>query len=119
MKRFKEECPEFFNIFMDKYNNSADAFFLGLVHGVEKFVQSEGGSPGAPEMSFLYELGLNEFVQNVANLLHKPDRLAPKRGLVCGYIDDLYWTATFSKMVKAIETLLYHCKQYRYQIILE
>ena len=89
MKRFKEECPEFFNLFMDKDNNSADAFFLGLVHGVEKFVQSEGGSPGAPEMSFLYELGLNEFVQNVANLLHKPDRLAPKRGLVCGYIDDL------------------------------
>ena len=70
---------------------------------MEKFVQSEGGSPGAPEMSFLYELGLNELVQNVANLLHKPDRLAPKRGLVCGYIDDLYWTATFSKMVKAIE----------------
>ena len=106
MKRFKEECPEFFNLFMDKYNNSADAFFLGLVHGVEKFVQSEGGSPGAPEMSFLYELGLNEFVQNVANLLHKPDRLAPKRGLVCGYIDDLYWTATFSKMVKAIEFVI-------------
>ena len=68
---------------MDKYNNSADAFFLGLVHGVEKFVQSEGGSPGAPEMSFLYELGLNEFVQNVANLLHKPDRLAPKRAKHC------------------------------------
>ena len=37
---------------MDKYNNSADAFFLGLVQGVKRFVQSEGGSPGAPEMRF-------------------------------------------------------------------
>ena len=103
MKRFKQECPEFFNLFMDKYNNSADAFFLGLVHGVERFVQSEGGSPGTPEMSFLYELGLNEFVQNVVDILHSPNHLAPKRGLVCGYIDDLYWAANFAKMVKVIE----------------
>ena len=106
MKRFKEECPEFFNLFMDKYNNSADAFFLGLVQGVKRFVQSEGGSPGAPEMSFLYELGVNEFVQNVADLLHKPDYMAPKGGLICGYIDDLYWAATFFKMVKVIEFVI-------------
>ena len=27
MKRLKSECPEFFNLFMDKHNNSANAFF--------------------------------------------------------------------------------------------
>ena len=47
---------------MDKYNNSSNAFFSGLAQGVKKFVQAEGGSPGAPEMSFLYELDINEFV---------------------------------------------------------
>ena len=106
MKRFKDECPEFFNLFMDKYNNSADAFFLGLVHGAKRFVQSEGGGPGAPEMSFLYELGINEFVQNVADLLAKSDRLAPKKGLVCGFFDDLYWAATFFKMAKVIKFVI-------------
>ena len=54
---------------MDKYDNSANAFFYGLANGVATFVQSEGGSPGSPEMSFLYELGISEFVQSIANLL--------------------------------------------------
>ena len=57
-------------------------------------------------MSFLYELGVNEFVQNVADLVHNPDCLAPKRGSVCGFIDDLYWAATFFKMAKAIKFVI-------------
>ena len=31
--------------------------------------EAEGGSPGAPEMSFLYGLCINDFVQNAADLL--------------------------------------------------
>ena len=65
MKKLKEKAPQVFNLFMDKYNNSSNAFFFGLTKGVATFVQAEGGSPGAPEMSFLYELGISEFVQNI------------------------------------------------------
>ena len=63
-------APQFFNLFMDnKYNNASNAFFFGLTKGVASFVQSDGGSPGSPEMSFLYELevGISEFVQNMIN----------------------------------------------------
>ena len=66
----KEEAPQAFHLFMDKYNNSSDAFFFGLAQGVVRFTQSEGGSPGSPEMNFLYELGVSDFVQSVADLLH-------------------------------------------------
>ena len=59
-----------FNLFIDKYYNSSNAFFFGLAQGVARFVQSEGGSPGSPEMSFLYELGINDFVHNITELLH-------------------------------------------------
>ena len=61
MKKLKAECPEVFNLFVDKYNNSTNAFFHGLLQGVQRFSQTEdgSGSPGAPEMSFLYELGIN------------------------------------------------------------
>ena len=52
MRKLKEVAPQVFNFFMDKYNNSANAFFYGLAKGVATFVQSEGGSPGSPEMSF-------------------------------------------------------------------
>ena len=41
---------EVFNLFMDKYNGSSNAFCFGLTQGV---AQSEGGSPGAPDMSFV------------------------------------------------------------------
>ena len=56
MKKLKAECPERFNLFMDKCNDSSNAFFFGVAQGVQKFVQSEGGGPGSPEMSLLYEL---------------------------------------------------------------
>ena len=51
MKKLKTECPEFFNLFMDKYNGSSNAFFFGLAQGVQKFVQTEGGGPGKEELS--------------------------------------------------------------------
>jgi len=51
MINLKEEAPEAFNLFMDRRYNSSNAFFFGLVQGVARLVQSEGGSPGAPEMS--------------------------------------------------------------------
>ena len=50
----------------DKYNGSSNIFFNGLVEGVIKMEQVEGGSPGTPEMSFLYELSISDLVSNVA-----------------------------------------------------
>ena len=81
MRKLRTECPEFYNLFLDKYNNSSNAFFFSLAQGVQKFVQSEGGSPGATEMSFLYELGINEFVQNVADILRDPSDPPVKSGV--------------------------------------
>ena len=93
MRKLKEVAPQVFNFFMDKYNNSANAFFYGLARGVATFVQSEGGSPGSPEMSFLYELGICEFVKNIADLLYDPNSSQPRKGVVAGYMDDLCWAA--------------------------
>ena len=33
MKKLKAECPEFYNLFLDKYNNSSNAFFFCLAQG--------------------------------------------------------------------------------------
>ena len=55
MRKLKEVAPQVFNFFMDKYNNSANAFFYGLAKGMATFVQSEGGSPGW-EMIFLSKI---------------------------------------------------------------
>ena len=82
---------------------SANAFFYGLARGVATFVQSEGGSPGSPEMSFLYELGISEFVQNIADLLYDSNSSQPRKGVVTGYMDDLCWAAPFARMVDVIE----------------
>ena len=69
-------CPVFFNMFMDKYNNSSNAFFNTLAQDVLKFHQTEGGSPEAGEMNFLYELGISDFVNNVAQLLRPSPRFS-------------------------------------------
>ena len=37
----------------------------GMRDGVVNLQQSEGGSPGSPEMSFLYELGISSFIKNI------------------------------------------------------
>ena len=73
MKKLKAECPEFYSLFLDKCDSSSNAFFFSLAQGVQKLVQSEGGSPGATETSFLCKLGINEFVQSVVDILHHPD----------------------------------------------
>ena len=49
----KNACPEIFNMFMQKYNHNANAFICGIRDGVLNLQQTEGGSPGSPEMSFL------------------------------------------------------------------
>ena len=116
MKKLKTECPEFFNLFMDKYNGSSNAFFFGLAQGVQKFVQTEGGGPGSPEMSFLYELGISEFVQNVTNLLRDPYNRLDHNGVFAGYIDDLYWAANFDKMVEVIKFVLERGPAYGYNL---
>ena len=116
MKKLKSECPEVFNLFMDKYNNSTNAFFHGLLQGVQRFSQTEGGSPGAPEMSFLYELGISEFIENVAQLIHAPPSRGSKKGLVAGYIDDFYWAATFPKMIEVIKFVLLRGPDYGYKL---
>ena len=84
MRKLKEVAPQVFNFFMDKYDNSANAFFYGLAKGVATFVQSEGGSPGSPEMSFLYELGVSDFVQNIADLLCDPHSSQSRKGVATG-----------------------------------
>ena len=116
MRKLKEVAPQVFNFFMDKYNNSANAFFYGLARGVATFVQSEGGSPGSPEMSFLYELGICEFVKNIADLLYDSNSSQPRKGVVAGYMDDLCWAAPFAKMVDIIEFVKSRGPSYGYNL---
>ena len=101
---------------MDKYNNSANAFFFGLAKGVATFKQTEGGAPGSPEMSFLYELGISEFVQNIADLLYEPNSSQPRKGVVAGYMDDLCWAAPFLKMVDVIKFVKARGPAYGYNL---
>ena len=67
-------------------------------------------------MSFLYELGINEFVQNVTNLLRDPNDHLDYNRVFAGYIDDLYWAATFDKMVEVIKFVLERGPAYGYWI---
>ena len=39
----------------------------------------------------------------MADLLRDPNVVTNKRGVFGGYIDDLYWAATFDKMVQVIK----------------
>ena len=90
-------------MFLDKYNGSSNAFFNDLAQGVMKMRQEEGGSPGAPEMSFFYELGVCELVDNVADLLRQASSTdSSQDGLIMGRVDDLRWAAPFEKMVQVI-----------------
>ena len=54
-------------------------------------------------MSFLYEPGVNDFAPSVANLRYDPNLTERREGVVGGYIDDLYWAATLTKIVEAIK----------------
>ena len=101
---------------LDKYNNSSKAFFFGLAQGVARFEQHEGGSPGSPEISFLYELGISDFVRNIADLLYEPSSSQPRKGVVAGYIDDLYWAAPFQRMIKVIKFVMERGPIYGYHL---
>ena len=67
---------EALQVFMEKYNNSSNT------------------------------LGINDFVQNVADLLYDPNSSEPRKGVVAGYIDDLYWAASFTKMVEVVKFVI-------------
>ena len=99
----KKEFPEVFNMFLQKYGNNANAFISGMREGVINLQQSEGGSPGSPEMSFLYELSISPFIKNIEALCSSTNASITNEGIVMSYIDDFYWAAPFNKMVEIIE----------------
>ena len=116
LETLKSSFPEVFNMFMEKYNNSADAFVYGTAQGVLKFQQTEGGSPGSPEMSFLYELGISSFINNIADLLRSNDQSHTDKGTIAGFIDDFYWAAPFPKMIEIIQFVQRNGPKYGYTL---
>ena len=66
MRKLKEKAPGLFNLFFGKQKGSTYAFFYDTLKGVCCISQAEGGSPGAPEMSFGYELGASGLKAEVA-----------------------------------------------------
>jgi len=69
-------------------------------------------------MSFLYELevGISEFVQNIADLLYDSNSSQPRKGVVTGYMDDLCWAAPFARMVDVIEFVKSRGPAYGYNL---
>ena len=112
----KKAFPEVFNMFLQKYNNNANAFISGMREGVLNLQQSEGGSPGSPEMSFLYELSISPFIKNIEELCSVTNASITNDGIVMSYIDDLYWGAPFDKMVEIIEFVQINGPKYGYTL---
>ena len=81
-------------------------------------MQSEGGSPGSPEMSFLCELGVSEFAQSINDLLYDSNSSQPREGVASGYMDmdDLQWAAPFERMVEAIKLVRERGPAYGYSL---
>ena len=109
-------APQYFNLFMDKYNDASNAFFFGLSKGVASFTQAEGGSPGSPEMSLLYELGVSEFVKSVDDLTFDSNVPQLRKGVVSGYMDELQWAAPFERMVQVIKFVRERGPAYGYNL---
>ena len=61
----------------------------------------------------------DEFVQNIGDILHDPNDAPGKSGVVAGYIDDLYWAATFNKLVEAISFVVERGPAYGYSLSLK
>jgi len=101
---------------MQKYDNNANAFISGMREGVVNLQQSEGGSPGSPEMSFLYELSISPFIKNIEALCSSTNASITDEGIVMSYIDDLYWAAPFNKMVEIIEFVQLKGPNYGYNL---
>ena len=62
-------------------------------------MQSDGGSPGSPEMSFLYELGISELAQSIDDLTFDSNSSQSRKGVASGYMDDLQWATPFERIV--------------------
>ena len=73
---------------MDKRDNASSALFFGSSKGVASFIQSEGGGPGSPETSLLYELGVSELAQSVDDLTRDSNASQSREGVVSGRMDD-------------------------------
>ena len=101
---------------MQKYDNNANAFISGMREGVVNLQQSEGGSPGSSEMSFLYELSISPFIKNIEALCSSTNASITDEGIVMSYIDDLYWAAPFNKMVEIIEFVQQKGPNYGYTL---
>ena len=101
---------------MQKYNHNANAFICGMRDGVLNLQQTEGGSPGSPEMSFLYELGISTFIKNIDDLLRSTNASISDQGIVMSYIDDLYWAAPFPKMIEVIKYVQLNGPKYGYTL---
>ena len=101
---------------MQKYNHNANAFICGMRDGVLNLQQTEGGSPGSPEMSFLYELGISTFIKNIDDLLRSTNASISDQGIVMSYIDDLYWAAPFPKMIEVIKYVQRNGPRYGYTL---
>lgn len=67
-------------------------------------------------MSFLYELGINDFVNNIAELLSIVNPSSDDAGVALTYIDDFYWAAPFESAVKAIKLVNIHGQRYGYRL---
>ena len=52
----------------------------------------------------------------VADLLHDFDSLRARKGVVVGYIDDLYWAAPFEKMIEVIKFVMHRGPAYGYNL---
>ena len=119
LKRLKEVAPQRFILSMDKRNNASNAFFFGLSKGVASFTQSEGGSPGSPEMSFLCELGISEFVKSIDDLMIDSNASQPRKGVASGHMDDLQWAAPFERMAQAIKFVRERGPDYGYNLYMD
>ena len=67
-------------------------------------------------MNFLYELGISDFVQSVADLLHDSSSSHSRNGVVAGYIDDLHWAAPFEKTIEVIKFVMERGPAYGYSL---
>lgn len=55
-------------------------------------------------------------MRNIAELLYDPNSSQTRKGVVAGYIDDLYWSAPFQRMVKVIKFVMMRSPAYGYKL---
>ena len=55
-------------------------------------------------------------IQSVADLLHDVGSSQYRKGVVAGYIDDLYWAAPFEKMIQVIRFVMDRGPAYGYNL---